>query len=99
MEFERALQRIRELAQQHGGLVTAAQVEADPELSADRNIVSAAGHLLAGSTNVFSVGETDAARGEWFPYPALVFSETPPMCATPPARTRVFGRAPVSSTW
>lgn len=74
MLFERALQRIGELAREHGGTVTAAQIEADPELAADRDTVCAAGHQLAGSTNVFSMGEADAPRGEWFPYAGLVFT-------------------------
>jgi hypothetical protein len=52
--------------------VSAAQVEADKELSAERELVSAAARALAGGTNVFSAQESDGR--EWFPYSSLTFS-------------------------
>jgi hypothetical protein len=53
------------LARANGGILTAAQVEADAELVEDRNVASAAAHALAGSTNAF--GSSEGAAG-WFPY-------------------------------
>jgi hypothetical protein len=73
--FDQATTRLVSLARANGGTVTAAQVEADKELSSDRDLVCAAARALAGGTNVFSV-EDDSGR-EWFPYSALTFSELP----------------------
>ena len=69
------------LARRNGGSIAAGDVEANPALAADRDIVSAAAHALAGSTNVFATpGET----GDWFPYAEIRFTdlrETPPAAA------------------
>lgn len=71
VSFEDAVARLVALARQNGGILTAADVERDPELSADQLTVSAAAHSLAGSTNVFA-SQTDTG---WFPYAELRFSE------------------------
>ena len=73
MGYEETVARLIGLARQHGGTLTAAQVEADAELVADRELTSAAARALGGSTNVFS---TDVPDGrEWFPFSSLFFSE------------------------
>jgi hypothetical protein len=71
MTYDEAMERLIELARKNGGVVTARDVEGDPELAADQGIASAAGHALAGSTNVFG-SPSDAG---WFPYAELRFSE------------------------
>ncbi len=72
MTYEEAMARLVVLAKEHNGTLTAAQVEADETLAADRPIVSAAARALDGSTNVFSYEEVDDPR-EWFPFSGLVF--------------------------
>jgi hypothetical protein len=69
--YDEATARLVAIARRNGGVVTAADVEADPDLAAEANIVSAAGHALAGSTNIF------ASPGDegWFPYAELRFTE------------------------
>ncbi len=74
MTYEEATRRLVELARQNGGKVTAAQVEADEDLSSDQATVSAAARALGGGTNVFSYEEEDDER-DWFPFAGLVFSE------------------------
>jgi predicted NUDIX family NTP pyrophosphohydrolase len=69
--YDEAKTRLVEIARQKGGVVTAADVEADPDLAAQREIVSAAAHALAGSTNVFA----SASETGWFPYAELRFTE------------------------
>lgn len=73
LSYENTIARLLELAREHGGTVTAAQVEADPELAADQHLTSAAARALGGSTNVFSSDEPDGR--EWFPFSSLLFSE------------------------
>jgi hypothetical protein len=73
MTYEEATRRLVELARANGGRVTAAQVEADDELSSDHATVSAAARALGGGTNVFSYDEDD--ERDWFPFSGLVFSE------------------------
>jgi hypothetical protein len=73
MTFEDATARLIELARQNGGTVTAAQVEADEELSSDQPTVSAAARALGGGTNVFSYEEDDSHT--WFPFSGLMFTE------------------------
>jgi hypothetical protein len=75
MTFEEATARLVALARKNDGTVTAAEVEADPELASDRDLVSAAARALAGGTNVFSAEDDDPR--EWFPYSTLTFSELP----------------------
>src|SRR5439155_5797387 len=74
MTYEDATRRLVELARANGGRVTAAQGEADEELSSDHATVSAAARALGGGTNVFSYEEEDDDR-DWFPFSGLVFSE------------------------
>jgi hypothetical protein len=74
--FDQVTSRLVTLAREHGGTVTAAQVEADEQLAGDRDLVSAAARALAGGTNVFPV-EDEGDEREWFPYSALTFSELP----------------------
>ena len=54
MTYEQATARLVALARSSGGTVSAAQVEADDQLAAERELVSAAARALAGGTNVFS---------------------------------------------
>ena len=69
--YDEAKARMVAIARLNGGIVTAADVVADPDLAADHEITSAAAHALAGSTNVFaSPSETG-----WFPYAELHFTE------------------------
>jgi hypothetical protein len=76
MTFDEASARLVRLARDHGGVVTAAQVERDGELSADSELVSAAARALDGTTNVFG---TPRAPGEggWFPFEELRFTALP----------------------
>jgi hypothetical protein len=83
MTFEQAATRLVELALARGGTLTAAEVEADQELSAEQAVVSAAARALAGGTNVISGDERD---GGWFPYSALTFSE-------------IYGRSRGNTSW
>jgi hypothetical protein len=71
MTYDEAKARLVEVARQRGGVVTAADMEGDPDLAAEEQIVSAAGHSLAGSTNVFASPNDQG----WFPYAELRFSE------------------------
>ena len=71
MTYDETKARLVAIARQNGGVVTASDVESDPDLAADKEITSAAGHALAGSTNVFA-SPSDAG---WFPYAELRFSE------------------------
>jgi hypothetical protein len=75
MTFDEATRRLVALAQANGGTVTAAQVEADEELAAERDLVCAAARALGGGTNVFSAVDEDGR--EWFPYSTLTFAELP----------------------
>jgi hypothetical protein len=70
--YEQATARLVALARSSGGTVSAAQVEADDQLAAERELVSAAARALAGGTNVFSAQDDDGR--EWFPYSSLTFS-------------------------
>jgi hypothetical protein len=72
--YEEATRRLVDLARDNDGRVTAAQVEADEDLSSDPATVSAAARALGGGTNVFSYEEEDDGR-TWFPFAGLVFSE------------------------
>ncbi len=71
MTFEDATTRLIDLARANGGIVTAAAVDGDPALGAERELVSAAAHALAGSTNVFS----SPAESGWFPYSEIRISD------------------------
>ena len=71
MTYEQAQARLVALAKRNGGVIAAGEVEADPALAADRDIVSAAAHALASSTNVFA---TVAESGGWFPYAEIRMS-------------------------
>jgi hypothetical protein len=76
MTFEEASERLVRLARDHGGVVTAAQVERDEELSADSKLVSAAARALDGTTNVFGTPRMPADSG-WFPFEELRFTALP----------------------
>ena len=65
MTYEQAQEALLALARKNGGMITAADVEADAALAADQDVVSAAARALSGSTNVFS---TPSDSGGWFPY-------------------------------
>lgn len=65
MTYEQAQDALLSLAKQHGGVISAADVEADDALAADQPTVSAAARAFAGSTNVFAVPREDDG---WFPF-------------------------------
>jgi hypothetical protein len=69
--FDDAKVRLLELARSHGGVLTARDVVADSDLSADPQMASAAAHALAGSTNVFGT----ASDNGWFPYHEITFTD------------------------
>ena len=73
MNFEQAAARLVAMARRNHGTVTAAQVEADEHLTADKPLVSAAARALAGGTNARSAQESDGRS--WFPYSSLTFSD------------------------
>jgi hypothetical protein len=73
LTFEQTVNRIVELAAERGGTVGRADIEADAALARDRSLTSAAGHSLAGGTNVAA----SAAEGGWFPYERLSFGSLP----------------------
>ena len=66
MEVERAKQRLLALLDEQDGSLTAAVVEADSHLAADRAITSAAAHALATESGIITGTETDSR--EWFPF-------------------------------
>jgi hypothetical protein len=76
MTFDEASERLIVVARDHDGVVTAAQVEQDAELSADRELVSAAARALDGTTNVFGAPR-QSADGGWFPFEELRFTGLP----------------------
>jgi len=69
LTYEETVNRIIRLAEERGGTITRADIEADEDLSRDHSLTSAAGHSLAGGTNVASVSADDG----WFPYEQLSF--------------------------
>jgi hypothetical protein len=69
MEVERAKQRLLALLEEHDGSLTAAVVEADSHLAADRAITSAAAHALATESGIVTGTATDSR--EWFPFSFL----------------------------
>jgi hypothetical protein len=69
--YDEATARVVAIAKQNGGVVTARDVEGDSDLAADQPTASAAGHALAGSTNVLASANDDG----WFPYAELRFTE------------------------
>jgi hypothetical protein len=71
--YDDVVERLVAIARQKGGVVTARDVEDDDDLAAHQDLVSAAGHALAGSTNVLA---TSSDTG-WFPYAELRFTELP----------------------
>ena len=73
LTFEATVSRIERLAAERGGTVSAEDVEHDEPLARNRSVTSAAGHMLAGGTNVASRPADEA--GEWFPYAELTFRE------------------------
>jgi hypothetical protein len=73
MTFDDVVARLLALARRHGGVLTASQVEADRELAAEPELVSAAARSLDGSTNVFGTPRTTDEG--WFPFEELRFSD------------------------
>jgi hypothetical protein len=70
--YEEAQARLVALARGNGGVLMSRDVEADDELAVQRDVVSAAAHALAGSTNVFA---TPGESGHWFPYAEIRFTD------------------------
>ena len=71
MTFDEAKNRLIDLAREHGGMLTAELVERDDDLNANQDIVAAAAHAIAASTNIFATGRD----GGWFPYSEIRFSD------------------------
>jgi hypothetical protein len=69
--YDDAMDRLVAIAKRNDGVVTARDVEGDNDLAADQAITSAAGHALAGSTNVLASANAEG----WFPYAELRFTE------------------------
>ena len=76
MTFDEAVEQLVALARRSGGRITATEVESDPALASDREIVSAAARKLDGSTNVFGTPQPMTSEG-WFPFAELHFTELP----------------------
>lgn len=72
MTFEEATERLIQLAERNGGVLTAAVAESDTDLSADPLVASAAARALDGSTNVFGTVR-EAPDDGWFPFERLEF--------------------------
>jgi hypothetical protein len=73
MTYDEISERLASLAQANGGVLTADQVERDPELaSEDRDVISAAARALDGTTNVF--GLPRSSEEGWFPFDELRFT-------------------------
>ena len=74
MTFDQATARLLFLAEQNGGRVTAAQVEADERLSVDQNLTwLRLVRLQAARTSFRSTSQTTAVRG--FPFSGLVIGQ------------------------
>jgi hypothetical protein len=69
MDVEKAKARLLELIDANGGSVTAAVIEQDGELAADRDTASAAAHALATESDIITGEGTDGR--EWFPYSVM----------------------------
>jgi hypothetical protein len=76
VKFSEASERLVRLARENGGVVTAARVERDRELSAESELVSAAARALDGTTNVFGTPRSSDDDG-WFPFEELRFTGLP----------------------
>jgi hypothetical protein len=70
MDYEQAKERLIKLMATNDGNLTAGIVEQDPELAANRDLVSAAARELASEPDVIVGAETDAR--DWFPYSFLI---------------------------
>jgi hypothetical protein len=68
---EEATERLVAIARRNGGSLAAGDVEADGELAADQETVSAAAHALVGSTNIFG----SPRESGWFPYAEIQFTD------------------------
>jgi hypothetical protein len=73
MTFDEATERLISLARESGGVLTAARVEQDRELSTAPELVSAAARALDGATNVFGTPRPPEDEG-WFPFAELRFT-------------------------
>jgi len=69
MTVEQAKQRLLRLIQENGGMVTAATIEALPELAGNHEVVSAAARMLATDPEI--VTGIEAHGAQWFPYEYL----------------------------
>lgn len=76
MDYEQAKERLLKLLTANSNHLTADVVEQDPELTANRELASAAAHELASDPNITTGEETDAR--EWFPYSFLTRSVSKP---------------------
>ena len=73
MTVDEATERLLALLEANGGSVSAALVEADPELARNQEIVSAVAHALATEPNIVTGQEADGRA--WFPFSVLSRSE------------------------
>lgn len=77
MSLDEAMSRLRQLAAEAGGHLTAAAVENDAWCSSNQQLVCAATHELATESFV-SIDEENDGRA-WFPYSFMIFSEPEPV--------------------
>jgi hypothetical protein len=77
MSLDEAMGRLRQLAAEADGRLTAAAVEDDAWCSSNQQFVCAAAHELATESFV-SVDEENDGRA-WFPYGFMTFSEPEPV--------------------
>jgi hypothetical protein len=75
VDVEQAVSRLRALLDAHNGALTAAVVEADPELGQDQASATAAAHLLATESEYITGEQTDTRT--WFPYSFIMRVEVP----------------------
>jgi len=71
MTVEQAKQRLLALIEQNDGRVSVAIIEADKALAANREVASAAAHVLATEPGIIAGEEADG-RPDWFPYSFLM---------------------------
>jgi hypothetical protein len=77
MSLDEAMGRLRELAAEADGHLTAAAVEDDAWCSSNQQLVCAATHELATESFVSVYEESDGRA--WFPYSSMIFSEPEPV--------------------
>jgi hypothetical protein len=67
MTVDKATERLLALLDSHGGYLSGAMVEADEELAASQETVSAAAHALATEPDIAATSDGES----WFPFASL----------------------------